>query len=316
MKIKEFYYDSDNNNYLVFAKAWIPDKKPRAIIQIIHGMTEHTGRYEEAAKFFNERDIMVVMNDHLGHGKTAANTRGFFGYNNGISHLVEDVKKLMRKTQRDYPDIPYFMLGVSMGSFLERLILAQRDVTKNLSGAIIAATSVADENTKHLYKLSQDLVKKEGPKRSNASFAQEAFSDINNAFQNENDDLSWITSNVGRREKYRNDSKSNFIFTNAGYRDLFKLLLEASDPEIIKATDNRLPLLFISGKDDPIGGFGNSIRQLACQYLSKGTDDLTAKIYPKVRHEVLFDFPATQNLSLPFIYNWIAGHLNNYRNFR
>ncbi len=311
MKTKDFYYDSDNGENLVYAKYWIPEIPPIGVIQFIHGMTEHTGRYEEAADYFTQNGFVCVMNDHLGHGRTASKTKGFFGYKNGIRHLFNDVNTLKQKAQEEFGDIPYFFLGVSMGSYIERLLIAENEITKNLSGAIIAATSISGPNDKENLRIINDLINDDGPKKVSNAFNGTLFGNINESFKNEEDPLSWVTNNIGKREQYRNDKQSNFAFTNAGYRDLFNLILKCNEPNIIEATDSRLPLLFISGKDDPIGNFGNSIRKLASEYLKAGTDDLTVMLFPKVRHDVLYDFPATQNRALPFIRNWILARLGN-----
>lgn len=316
MKTKDFYYDSDNKQNLVYAKKWFPNGEPIGIIQFIHGMTEHAGRYEDAARFFVNHGFICTINDHLGHGKTAATTRGFFGYNNGIKHLLKDVEYLKNLTQKDYPNLPFFFLGFSMGSFIERLLISERRITQNLNGAIIAGTSIENPDTSKLLRIAEDNIKLKGPKVENLEFNNTAFADINTKFPNEDDPLAWVTSNIGKREQYKNDPQSQFVFTNAGFRDLFKMIINASSQSIIKSTDKRLPLLFISGKDDPIGDFGLGVRKLATYYLNAGMDDLTVKIFPRVRHDVLFDFPATQNRSLPFILNWINARINNYQNIR
>ncbi len=316
MIIKDFYYDSDNGQDLVYARGWYPETKPVGIVQVIHGMTEHTGRYEDLAKFLTDNNYICIMNDHLGHGKTVAKTRGFFGYKHGVDHLLNDVYKLMKRTQNEYPDIPYFFLGVSMGSFIERILIARPNVSQNLAGAIIAATAQANPEINHIIDIINDSINSIGPKVVSDELNKIVFGGSTDSFKIEDDPLAWVTSNIGKREQYRNDKQSNFPFTNAGLRDLMLLLKESNEASVIEATDSRLPILFISGKDDPIGNFGIGIREIACKYLKAGTDDLTVKIFPKVRHDVLFDFPATQNRAFDFLDNWLSSHLYNYREIR
>ena len=316
MKIKDFYYDSDNKQDLVYARCWYPHHEPVGIVQVIHGMTEHTGRYEDLARFLTDHDFICVANDHLGHGKTVAKTRGFFGYKYGVDHLCKDVNTLRKRIYKDYPDLPYFFLGVSMGTFIERILISDSKVAEQLSGAIMAATAIDSPEIYKALDLINDRINDNGPKVVDVELSRQIFSNSSNAFANENDSLAWVTSNLGKREQYRNDSQSNFLFTNAGLRDLLTLLIEANKDSTIDATDPRLPLLFLSGKDDVLGDFGRAARKIAAKYLKGGTDDLSVKIFPKVRHDVLFDFPATQNLAFKTLESWLLPRLKNFRNIR
>lgn len=312
MKTYDFFYDSDDGKHLIYAKYWIPSTPPVGIIQFIVGMFEHTGRYEEAAEFFTNNGFICCCNDHLGQGQSSSEVRGFFGYNNGIKHLLADIMKLKKKTTDRFPNLPYFLLGCSLGSFLERLLISEPRVAESLSGAIIAATAGPNPDIDFQVAKAKNIVSIEGPKTPSVTIMNESFGEFPNYFPNEDDPLNWVTTIKGRRKKYAEDKMTHFTYTNAAFRDLFVILERIQSDQVINSTDRRLPLLFIAGKDDPVGNFGNGVREVANLYIDAGLDDVALKIFPKVRHDILYDYPATQNKTLPFVLSWISARTNIY----
>ena len=136
-----FTYPSADRITYIQAMMWIPDGKIRGILQISHGMLEFVERYGEFARFLNRHGILTVGNDHLGHGGSVRSEAyyGYFAEKNGNKILLSDMRELQRMTQEKYPDLPYFLLGHSMGSFLARQYLCQYG--NYLDGAIICGTA-------------------------------------------------------------------------------------------------------------------------------------------------------------------------------
>ena len=115
-------------------------EKPKAILQIVHGMTEYFGRYEGFAEYLSENGILVVGHDHIGHGKSAVpDDYGYFGPKDGWKIWIEDVHSLREMIQKEYPGVPYVILGHSMGSLILRSYLIK--YSKGLSGAILTGTA-------------------------------------------------------------------------------------------------------------------------------------------------------------------------------
>ena len=138
---RDFLYTSSNGVNKIHAIEWIPEGKVKAILQISHGMVEHIERYNDFAEYMNEKGIYVVGQDHLGHGLSAANDNelGFFHQTCGNEFVVNDIHNLRKLTQKKYPDLPYFLLGHSMGSFLTRQYIKGHG--QDLAGAIIMGTA-------------------------------------------------------------------------------------------------------------------------------------------------------------------------------
>ena len=100
-------------------RLWPAEGQPKAVVQFVHGMAEHIDRYDAPAKALNQAGFIVVGHTHLGHGQSAA-VKGYFADKDGWDALIEDTNALRRETQAQYPDLPYFLLGHSMGSFVAR----------------------------------------------------------------------------------------------------------------------------------------------------------------------------------------------------
>ena len=137
---QEFYYSSQDGLTQIHAVEWIPKGEIKAVLQICHGMVEHIGRYHDFAEFMASHGYYVIGHDHLGHGKSvgSADKLGFFGEPNGNDYVIGDIHRLREQTAEKYPNVPYFMLGHSMGSFLLRQYLGLYG--EGISGAIVMGT--------------------------------------------------------------------------------------------------------------------------------------------------------------------------------
>ena len=138
-QLREFTYPSSDGVHAIHAQEWVPQVPLRGVVQIVHGVAEHMGRYEQAAAFLTQHGYLVCGEDHLGHGKTAQQgEEGFFGEKEGWALVTKDVATLRQLQGEKYPDLPYFLLGHSMGSFLTRTYLINYPGT--LTGVILSGT--------------------------------------------------------------------------------------------------------------------------------------------------------------------------------
>ena len=137
---EEFYFTSTSGTTQIHAVSYIPEGKIKAILQIAHGMVEYIERYEAFAHFLNSKGILVTGNDHLGHGKSinSKDEWGYFAKEDGNRAVLYDIYQLTQITKEKYPNIPYFLLGHSMGSFYTRQYLCE--FGNELNGAIIMGT--------------------------------------------------------------------------------------------------------------------------------------------------------------------------------
>lgn len=262
-------------------------KQPKAVLMLSHGMCEYVERYEEFAQFLCDNEIAFAGNDHIGHGNSLKdeNMLGYFGQERGYINMVRDLHKMKEVIDERFPDLPHFLMGHSMGSFLARIYLSKyRD---RWDGAVIMGTAGGVFGSVPLRKVLDTLERNRGdyyrPRMGSAIF--EMFNKRVDDRRTPNDWLSRDDKNV---DKYMADPKCNFTFTTAGYRDLLNALLCANSKPVIENTPTDIPLLFLSGSMDPIGQYGKGVRKAVMKYVDHGCD-VNIRIYRDARHELIYE---------------------------
>ncbi len=287
---KEFYYLSQDGVTRIHAAAWIPDGRIRAVLQICHGMVEYIERYGEFAEYLASKGYCVAGNDHLGHGKSVRDEEqfGYFAEKDGNRCVIEDIHWLRKQLEKAYPDVPLFMLGHSMGSFLLRQYLVQYG--EGLAGAVIMGTghhgNVELAAGQALCRLIAGV---KGWHHRSRLVNQLGMGSYNRHFRpGESDsDKDWITSDTQRRRAYENDPLCSFIFTVNGYYWMFEGMKTLTKKKRIEKIPKDIPLLLVSGGEDPVGGFGKGVGKVYRRYLACGLRNVTMKLYPGDRHEIL-----------------------------
>jgi len=223
----------------------------------------------------------------LGHGKSLPEPEGlgYFSSKDGASHLVEDLKSLKVLMNSKYPHLPYFMLGHSMGSFILRKYLSLYG--EELDGAIISGT--AGPNPMALpgqwINTVMGLVKGDGYR--SPFFNRLFFQGFNTPFEKEGLPFAWLSRDSKVVKSYAKDPLCNFTFTLNGFSNLLKLMSEVTKPSWPSSVPKDLPLLLLSGTMDPVGNFGSGVEKTYELLRSQGITDLTLKLYPDGRHEML-----------------------------
>ncbi len=287
-KIEHFMFSSSDEISRVHAVRWIPDGEIRAILQITHGMVEYIERYDEFARYLNKYGILVTGNDHLGHGKTAANKDGygFFAEKDGNRCLIRDLHRLHRLTAEKYPDVPYFLLGHSMGSFLARQYLCCYGT--ELDGAIIMGTAFHSRTeAKFGMLLTTLLAKKKGWGYRSSLVEHLATGSGNKHFAPNRTSADWLTRDEQIVDKYLSEEECTFTFTLNGYYNLFLSLFKLTFEEYLTKMPRDLPVFFVAGMEDPVGNYGKGVKKVADGFLALGMRNVECKLYPEDRHEIL-----------------------------
>lgn len=305
IKKEEFYFDSRDGEHKLHAIRWIPEaEKPVCILQIVHGMTEYVDRYDDFANYLAERSILVVGDDHLGHGLSVKEGEpyGYFCKHDASTVLVRDEHRLKKMMQEQYPGIPYIILGHSMGSFITRNYLLRYGT--GIDGAIVMGTGMQPKPAL-LFGIVVTTV---------LSFifgADHVSKFVNNAVFGSNDKQeeadgesgSWLSRNEENTRKYEADPLCNFTFTVNGFQALFKLIYNLHDKEKLKKMPMNLPVIFLSGAEDPIGDCGKGVEQVYQSFKEIGMENVQMKLYPKDRHEILNEVDKEDVYA--DIYRWI-----------
>lgn len=304
MTKEEFSYKSADQLTNIHAIKWIPDQEINAILQISHGVTEHIDRYNELAEFLTSKGILVVGNDHLGHGKSLGKEM-YFGGPGSWDYIVQDIERCRQLIINDYPDVPYFMLGFSLGSFALRTHLI--DYPKDLSGAIIVGTGYTSPLGIFLAKL---VVKSEERKYSaentTPKIKELTFGTYNKLFPNPKTDYDWLSLSEENLADYTADPLRGEAMTVGLFRELLDGMSYTGKFKNIKKMNQNIPILLLSGTKDPVGNQTKGVKKVAQLFRKNSQSDVTVKFYEDLRHDVLHE-----NSKLE-IYNYLLDWINNH----
>lgn len=254
--ITQLKIDNKGSHELFYTLFEPEDILVKATILILHGMQEHSGRYTDFARHLASNGLAVLIYDHLGHGRSAKNMEelGFFQNRYPTQQLIEDAKKMAVFLKEQQPDVPHFLMGHSMGSFIARCLLQQ--IHNKFDGAIIVGTGGKITGigfAQALLGINNFIAP-----RKRSRFINKSFSNMNNRrFKNEKggDSTSWLSANIANREAFAKDNLNGIPFTNNGYYTLVSLNRQTTQRNWAKKISKDFPFLFVSGEDDPIGDF-------------------------------------------------------------
>lgn len=269
-------------------KAWRnSEKAPLAILQITHGMAEYIMRYDDFARYMVKNGFVVFGNDHLGHGDTAKTDEqmGFFAEKNGYSILAEDVHTLTGIAKKQYPTLPIILLGHSMGSFVARLYASR--FSRDINGAIFMGTSGANPVGGIGIFLVNVISLFKGERHKSPFIDNLAFGSYNKKYDDVKTPFDWLSTERSNVTKYINDPKCGYLFTLSGYRDLMKVLGAVSKKSWAEKIRNDLPMLVISGSEDPVGDFSKGPKEVFDKLKESGKENVELKLVEGKRHEIL-----------------------------
>jgi len=282
----EFSYPSQGAGQ-IHGLRWAPEKEPVVVLQIIHGIAEHVERYDDFAKFLNGLGYVVVAEDHMGHGKSV-NGGGVQGYFHGGWHTaVDDSYELLRRTRLEYPDIPYVLFGHSMGSFMARTILC-RYPQSGIAAAIICGTGWQPRPLlPPAIGICEAVCKKIGEQNKSDWLQNLVFGSYNRRVEHPRTPNDWLTRDSKIVDQYTADPLCGFVPSCGLLRELLKGIQYIENPKHLAAMNKELPILLIAGGDDPVGSYGKGVTQTAKAFRQAGMQDVSQKLYPLGRHEIL-----------------------------
>ena len=279
---------SANGKSMIRVRRCTPDDTPRAVIQLTHGIAEHVERYDAFAAFLAAHGFLVVANDHLGHGKSAASDEelGFFSPVRGWDMAVSDMRTLYVATQAEFPALPYFLLGHSMGSFLVRSYLCK--YPGGLAGAIISGTGQQPGLILTAGKAAGKLeIRRHGPQYRSAFLNNLAFGSYNKRCKPQRTEYDWLSRDEAVVDAYVADPLCGFIPSAGLLTDMLGGIQYMETPANVRNMDKAMPVLFFAGEADPVGDYGKGVKKAYASFLAAGMEDVTLKLYPDCRHECL-----------------------------
>lgn len=284
-----------------------PLHEPKAILQISHGMCEYLERYEDFIDFLTGNDILVCGNDHLGHKNSVISKDhlGYFAPKDGWKYLVKDLAKITYIMKDSYPNVPYFLLGHSMGSFIARLYISQ--FSSFVDGAIICGTAGSNPMIDIATFLTASVRKAKGDFYRSPFINKLMFGAYNKKYKPVRTSSDWLSKDEAIVDKYRNDEYCTFNFTASAYCDLVKLLRLISSNAWYNSIPKNLPIFLISGDMDPVGNYGKGILEVERRLKERNLTDLTMKLYKDDRHEILNELD--RQTVYEDVLNWITNRI-------
>jgi alpha-beta hydrolase superfamily lysophospholipase len=279
----EFELRTDDGQSLL-ARRWLPEGRPRAVVQLAHGLAEHSARYARLAAALNAAGYTVYANDHRGHGpKAAPADLGHFADDGGWGKVVGDFWTMNRLIAKEQPGVPIIFLGHSLGSFLGQDFVAEH--SDALAGAVYSGSSGKPPAIATLGRLIARAERLRLGKRGKSQLlGQMWFGAYNKPFAPARTEFDWLTRDEKEVDAYVADPYCGFPFSTQLAIDVLDALPSLTSPQSLARIRKDLPIYVFSGERDPVGA---NIQGLIDALKGAGFTRLTARIYPGARHETL-----------------------------
>ena len=281
------------------------DTKPKAIVQILHGMAEHQRRYHDFINYLNNQGITVFIHDHLGHGDRVneSDIKGFFAEQDGWNAVVNDAKSVSEIIKNLYPDVPLTLLGHSMGSYIG---LALIELFNFYDSCILSGSSKPSKILLLLQKiLLNSEVKKNGLKGYSKKIDKLIFGGFNKQIKGARTPHDWLSHDQNSVQDYLDDPLCGFMVTNSIWLDLAIGMESIYATKAMQAISNKLPILLLAGANDPVGNNGKGPTQIY-KLLHKLEKNVELKLFEDMRHEALNEL--NNSKVYDHIYTYIMKH--------
>lgn len=273
----------------LFVHGWLPEGRTVGVLQVIHGMAEHGARYARLAKAFTDAGFAVYAHDQRGHGRSIprGHAPGHVADRDGFDALVADAHEINRNLANKHPGLPIVLLGHSMGSFVSQALLFTHP--RDFVAAILSASNGAPPPIARAGRLVARMERMRlGALGKSPLLRALSFDDFNKKFAPNRTKSDWLSRDPAEVDKYEADPLCGFDVDVQLWLDLLDALdTSVHDPENQKKVPRELPILLVAGDKDPVGDFGKGVRRLHEEYRKAGVRDLTLRLYPGGRHEIL-----------------------------
>ncbi len=309
MKKSEFSFLSANGKTIIRGFLWEPECAPKALIQIAHGITEHMGRYEAMAAYFTERGYAIAGHDQLGHGRSLDVQEPlpmYFGPTGSWRFVVRDLESCVQLLKTKFPGAPHCLLGFSLGSFAVRCLLGERPDAAN--AAIWAGTGQTSGAERWFAgTIAKREEKRFGDKKGTPMLQKLTMDTYNQKFKPCRTGSDWLCANPAAVDEYIADPLCGEGFTVGAFRELLTgMAISASDAHVAKMNP-ALPILLVSGAEDPVGSFGKGVNAVEAQLKRHGFVDVEKQLFAGMRHDLFRESVCLDVYEC--MLNWLEKHI-------
>ena len=282
----EYFEFIGSGGAVVPAMLWEP-AEVKAVVQIAHGTTEHMGRYEKFAAVMAPYGIAVAGLDIRGHGRNPGDPKVAAMQPGQWQAAAEDVQLFRGFLAEKYPDVPRFLLGFSLGSFLVRDVLKENSA-EGLAGAILVGTG---HQPGWLLDMMRSVVngqiQKFGFDQPSALVRKLSFGMYNDKFKPNRTDVDWLSTDEAAVDAYLADPLVRRNTAAGLFWELLGSMRRHCGPKEYDSWDKNLPILLISGGEDPVGNAGKGVAAVYQRMKKSGMQDVTMHLIPGARHAIL-----------------------------
>ncbi len=307
--MKTEFFECETKGFKFSAVVWLPDGKPKAVLQITHGMTEHIGRYERFAHRMTENGIAVCGFDLRGHGKNGTDKEiASFGKEGWVLSL-EDMRNLYLEMKKRMGNTPYFMFGFSLGSFLLREYLSL--YPDGLDGAVIVGTGYQSAFVLSLMKgFVHGECKKAGFDGTTALVKELSFETYNKKFEPNRTDSDWLCADEKELDDYIQDPLCRNGISAGLFWQLLDSMKRTGEKNAACAWKKDMPILLLSGENDSVGSNGKGVQTVYRQWKTLGLSDVTMKLFSGARHDLFHErVSGTADEAETFLLRWMEERL-------
>lgn len=302
----EIFEFAGYNGIILPAYLWLPDGEVKAVLQITHGMTEHMGRYEAFARYLCSMGITVAGFDLRGHGKNPGDAEVASFGEGGWAASIEDMRLFYELLEQRLTVVPHYMLGFSLGSFLLREYLTKYPDEGEVAGAIIMGTG---HQPGWLLSIMMGIVngqiKKAGFDKTTDLVRQLSFGTYNQKFKPNRTTADWLCADETELDKYLADPLVRKDISTGLFLELLGSMKRTGSAYEYDGWDTSIPILLISGQDDPVGDGGKGVQEISRRMKKSGMENVTIKLFPGARHDLLHEEKNGADTSRKFIAEWI-----------
>ncbi|REL29176.1 alpha/beta hydrolase [Rhodohalobacter sp. SW132] len=285
MKSDTFFINAKGKD--LYARKWLPDEgTPNAVVLIIHGMIEHSGRYSRFAEALTKQGFAAYAYDHRGHGKTDADRLGIIDSDDSFHQMTDDLNTVRKEIQGKHPDLPLYFFAHSMGSFLTQRYMQLYENSPD--GIIYSGSNGKPPILLYVGLLIANIIgEMKGKTYRSKMIHNLTFGPFNAMFKPNRTDNDWLSRDENEVDKYVDDPQCGFVPAVEFYSDFFSGLMKLHSHKPFAGRHPETPILIISGDQDPVSYMGDGIKKLQKHFEESGVADLKVNLYKGARHELL-----------------------------
>ena len=276
------------NNDSLQGMLWTNDDNPKAILLVVHGMTEHIYRYKNFAKLLTDHGIAVTGFDLRGHGKNLPKSGCASFGENGWEASLNDILVFSEYINNKYPNCPKYFLGFSLGSFLVREYLNK--FNHNFSGAIIAGTGYQPSLILSIMlAIVKSQIRTSGFNNTTPLVKKLSFETYNTKFKPNSTDFDWLCSDKEQLNDYITDEFCANSISSGLFYQLLSSMKYTGSKNAYKNWKKDIPILLLSGDEDPVGEFSKGVRRVEVEMKKAGISKVETYLLPDARHDIFHE---------------------------